>query len=237
MPQHPYRRGNPIESEKLAINEAIVEAIRPRSVLEAFAGDGTSTQIFSRYADSVFAIEKDNEQAVQFLKTIRDPKVLFTNGDNLRAMRLLSSNSFDLIDLDPYGSCYQQIEECVRLLRKPGVILASCADIHCVMRGFKLNRFPNSAAYKGRRAALWAEEVWIPYILELMGKRGCGADLCHFFASPVLLRAVFTIGAFASLHSKLLSRPRYVGWSQTTIEQLANLRSRRKRRSGATSKC
>src|SRR5437879_330822 len=207
-----YSRLSPIESEKLTLNKILVAKLRPKTVLEPFAGDGTSTRIFARHAEQVVAIEKDRKYIARLLRNSLTRKVTVMLADNLRVLPLLSPQSFELIDLDPYGSCYSQIELSARLLDRKGVLMISSGEIQRVVRGLKLARFPGSREYKGRRAVLWARDVWIPYLRKLISIHGHRVRVLHSFVSPVLIRVIF-VGEKAPVDSGFVSRrPKYLGW-------------------------
>jgi len=209
---YPYLRANPIEREKLIINRIVANALRPKIVLEPFAGDGTSTNIFARYTEQLIAIEKDPKCVATFLRKVNSRKVSLIASDNAHILPLLAPHSFELVDLDPCGSCYDQIKLCARLLSNNGVLLLSSGEIQRVVRGLKLARFAESRDYKGRKAAFWADKVWIPYIRLLLAAHGCKVRLVHFFTSPVLVRVVFAASKNQIDFTLLKTRPKYLGW-------------------------
>jgi tRNA G26 N,N-dimethylase Trm1 len=216
---YPYRRANPIEEEKLSINRIVSNALRPQTVLEPFAGDGTSTRIFARYAGQLIAIEKNPTCVTTFSRNFNSRKISLIANDNIRILPLLASHSFELVDLDPCGSCYDQIGLCARLLTNNGVLLLSSGEIQRVVRGLKLARFAESRDYKGRDAALWAQDVWIPYVRRLLASHGCKVRLLHFFTSPVLVRVVLACSQNQIDFKMLKTRPRYLGWFEQVIAE------------------
>ncbi|MBZ5489724.1 MAG: class I SAM-dependent methyltransferase [Acidobacteriia bacterium] len=206
-----YARMNPIESEKLRINQIIAKALRPERVLDAFAGDGTSTRIFAKYAKLIVAIDK-NREAVETLLTLRRTrKLAVAYCDNLSLMPSLSARSFDLIDLDPCGNCYSQLEHARRLRSPEGLLLISSGQIQRVVRGLDIPELPTSRLYSGRRSVFWAEQIWIPFLLKSL-RRGNDLDLIHFFTSPVLTRVVLGPTNVRQSLSRLQTRSRYLGW-------------------------
>lgn len=212
-----YLRANPIEKEKLAINRIVARTLMPKVVLDAFAGDGTSSRIFARHAEQVIAVEKDPRLIIHFLNR---RKITLIAKDNIRVLPLLAPHLFELIDLDPHGSCYDQIGLCARLLSDNGVLLLSSGEIQRVVRGLKLGRFAESRDYKGRKAALWAEDVWIPYVIRLLLEHGCKVRLLHFFTSPVLVRVVFAASKSKIDLKALNRRPRYLSWFRQVRQQM-----------------
>ena len=206
-----YARRNPIELEKIRINRIVTDAVKPERVLDAFAGDGTSTRIFAKHAKLIVAIEK-NRTAIEALLTLRRTRRLaITFSDNLSLLPSLTSNSFDLIDLDPYGNCYPQLEHARRLRSTAGVLLISSGQVQRVVRGLDIPELPASRLYSGKRAVLWAEEVWIPFLLKSL-MQGDDLDIVHFFTSPVLTRVVIGPKSIRRKLFRLKTRKRYLGW-------------------------
>ena len=211
-----FSRRNPIEREKLTVNRLIAQALRPERVLDAFAGDGTSTRIFARYATHVLAIEKDRGNLGQLLKLRNTRKLTVARSNNLSILPLLESHSFDLVDLDPYGSCYSQLEHAGRLISHRGAILITSGEVQRVVRGLKLAHLPASIRYRGRDAVLWAEKVWVPFLLESLSNRAT-LRLIHFFTSPVLTRVILGTANARNMLRSLCERKKYLGWFETTM--------------------
>lgn len=195
----------------------VASSLRPKVVLDAFAGDGTSTHIFARYAEQIIAIEKDRQCANGFLNNAHNRKVTLIINSNLRILPLLAPRAFELIDLDPCGSCYDQIELCANLLSDRGILLLSSGEIQRVVRGLSLSRFAESRNYKGRKAVLWAESVWIPYVTRLLFGQGCKVRPIHFFTSPVLIRVVFAAENAQFCLKALNKRPKYLSWFRQVL--------------------
>ena len=212
-----FRRHNAIEREKLIVNRIVAAALKPSSVLDAFAGDGTSTRIFAHSATQVFAIEK-NPRTVDLLLGLRQTrKLTVIRGDNLSVMPFLAPRSFDLIDLDPYGNCNQQLEYAAQLRSENGVILVTSGEIQIAARGLRLPHLPASRHYVGRSAIFWAEEVWLPFLLKSLHNGNDGLQIIHFFTSPVLTRAVLGTARIANKLRILDTRDKYLGWFQALI--------------------
>jgi hypothetical protein len=207
-----FLRQNPIETEKLELNRIVATRASFENVLDAFAGDGTSSRIYATNATHVLAVEKDRKYLSALTKPALSHKISVLRADNLAVMPLLADRSFALLDLDPYGSCYPQIELAGRLLKKSGVILVSSGDIQRVVRGLQMKRFPNSRRFCGRKAVFWAQDVWIPHVLKILKRDLPRIGLVHFFASPVLIRAIFATPDFARQLACVRNRPRYLGW-------------------------
>lgn len=127
-----FRRQSPIEEEKLALTKLVAQALKPRNVLDAFAGDGTSTRIYCKSAHHVLAIEKGPSAAACILKSSRPWKRAVVWGDNLTLLPFLAAESVDLVDLDPYGTCYPQLEYAGRLVSRHGAIMVKQKTVAAV---------------------------------------------------------------------------------------------------------
>src|SRR5712692_195045 len=111
-------RRNPIENEKLELNRLVAARASCENVLDAFAGDGTSSRIYPARATHVLAVEQDRKYLSALTNPTLSRRISVLNADNLTVMPFLADRSFALLDLDPYGSCYPQIELAGRLLTK-----------------------------------------------------------------------------------------------------------------------
>jgi SAM-dependent methyltransferase len=212
-----FRRRNPIEREKLIINRQIASLLRPDRVLDAFAGDGTSARIFAPYAGQVLAIEKDAKNVASLLKSGYRRKITIVQGNNLSLLPLLASDSFDLVDFDPYGSCYPQLKYAARLVSERGVLLITSGEVQRAVRGLAFAHLPTSRHYRGRSAVLWAENVWIPFLLKTLRNGPNGLHLIHFFTSPVLARVILGTSHAKDKLSALRRRKNYLGWFEGAI--------------------
>jgi tRNA G26 N,N-dimethylase Trm1 len=79
-------------------------------VLEPFAGEGRFTKILLQRSElrKVICIE-ENPTAFSILSSIDDQRCHFINDDNRHILRE-NKDKFDLIDLDPFSSCHEQLE-------------------------------------------------------------------------------------------------------------------------------
>jgi hypothetical protein len=109
-----------------------------------------------------------------------------------------------------------------RLVKSEGVILVSSGEIQRVVRGLRMKSFPGCRKYRGRKAACWAENVWIPHVLRILHSRAPRLRLVHFFASPVLLRAIFATSRSIKSWGAFSKRPRYLGWFDKVIREEAS---------------
>lgn len=216
-----FARQNPIEQEKLALNRLVAKHAEFSNVLDAFAGDGTSSRIYALRACHVLAIDKDPKCLSSFQQNMSS-RVSFLCADNLKVMPLLVPRGFDLVDLDPYGSCYPQIDLAARLLSPSGTFMITSGTIQRIVRGLKVKEVPNSRKFYGRKAALWAERVWIPYVLRILRTQVRSIRLIHFFASPVLVRAIFASPGSMREVDVFSTRPRYLGWFEKAVNGFEN---------------
>lgn len=111
-------------------------------VLDAFAGIGVMTEIYSRYGD-VYAIEKERKVYRELKKRFRNKKnVTVVYGDNLVVMNNLVKKGvrFNIIDLDPFYNCYHQIPIAVKLIEQ-GLIFITSGEIYSIRRGKGLKRY------------------------------------------------------------------------------------------------
>lgn len=72
------------------------------TVLEAFGGDGVIWSL----------VKQRTEKKISILRIDKKPdkKGVYLRGDNLKFLKSIDLSSFDIIDLDAYGSPYNQLE-------------------------------------------------------------------------------------------------------------------------------
>ena len=104
---------------KQLVNETVLNSIPKKGlkVLEAFAGEGRFTRILEDCEKivSIVAIESDTETFKKLKINVRAEKVDLINDDNLNFFKT-SSNKYDLVDLDPFISCHEQLAQVWRVL-------------------------------------------------------------------------------------------------------------------------
>jgi len=105
---------------KQFVNESLIKGINKKSlsVLEPYAGEGRFTKILLGFekVKSVICLEKDEATFKEIKKNISSPKVTLKNIDN---MVFFGSHKgkFDIVDLDPFVSCHEQLDHVWRFLK------------------------------------------------------------------------------------------------------------------------
>lgn len=98
-----------------------------KRAFEPFAGEGRFTEVLLKHANvqEIVAIENDIESAKIYRKQIQSPIVDFFEGDN----RLFFDNNklghFDLIDLDPFTTCYDHLRMVWDLLNENSLLFVN----------------------------------------------------------------------------------------------------------------
>ena len=94
--------------EKRNINEMFVDYIKPSTILDLYAGD-----------------YKTNYEGIYVITNDKNP--IFNTDYNQDALKLLcnfyyTNRKFDVIDLDPFGSCYDCLDLAIKMARK-GIVV------------------------------------------------------------------------------------------------------------------
>ena len=94
--------------EKYKINEDFLQHIKPKSILDVYAGNG----FYVGKVDRLIQNDIDEEKNTDF------------NLDSLRLMSLMyfKKETFDIIDLDPFGSAYDCFDLAIKMAKK-GLII------------------------------------------------------------------------------------------------------------------
>ncbi len=88
---------------KIELRERLIQEKKEYRILEAFAGDGALWgHIQKKYPDKKFNILRIDAKP--------DKKGTYLKGDNVKFMASMDLRSFDIIDLDAYGSPFEQLE-------------------------------------------------------------------------------------------------------------------------------
>ena len=128
-----YKR-NPFSintAHKHLTNEQVLSRtdISIRDVFDAFAGEGKTTEIIARLFPSarVLACESDTGTLAAALQKSWEPNVTWVGSDNLLVFQNASdySSKFDLIDLDPFVTCHQQLDLVWGLLRSQSLLFVT----------------------------------------------------------------------------------------------------------------
>lgn len=100
-----------------------------RRVLDAFAGEGTTTALIERHASdaSITAVESDAETYGRAMRKLWRPGTQWLNEDNLVTLERLNGTqeTFDLIDLDPFVSCHEQLPLALTLLADSALLFVT----------------------------------------------------------------------------------------------------------------
>jgi hypothetical protein len=72
------------------------------SILEAFGGDGVIWNLVKQQSDKNISILRIDKKT--------DKKGIYLKGDNLKFLKSIDLSVFDIIDLDAYGSPFNQLE-------------------------------------------------------------------------------------------------------------------------------
>jgi hypothetical protein len=134
-PDYGHRKRNPFgvnTDHKYFSNRKVLRDtdLRVRSALDAFAGSGKTTRIIRETfpAASILAIE--NDQRVFAEAQQAGPwgdRVTWDNRDNLLVLASLlrDRRRFDLVDLDPFVSCHEQLQFVWPLLKEESLLFVT----------------------------------------------------------------------------------------------------------------
>lgn len=195
--------------EKRKINEIVASDRKWNFVLDAYAGFGISTAIFAKHAKKVVAVEKNLQYAAAMWANLA-PSFLFNetielkivNEDNLEYFDKALEEKLappDLIDLDPFNSCKEQLKKALKwmkngaLLLTNGYIKSLSRDLDWVHNGKFFPDFGNR--YTGDNAMDWPTEYFIPEELEKPYKEN-ELKVVHYYVHPTSVRVVCTVGEF-----------------------------------------
>lgn len=114
----------------------IAKCIEFNNILDAFAGIGYSSLIYSECSNNIYCIEK-NRKYFDLLKVNTENKFKYFLGNNLDVFQYFIDNNiqFDFIDLDPFGNCYLQMKYLNSLIVKNKYLIALTAgEIYPIKR-------------------------------------------------------------------------------------------------------
>lgn len=98
---------------KQFVNEAVVQDIDGEDLkaLEAFAGEGRFTNILvdAESIGNITSVEMDKDTFTNLSENIASSDVELINTDNLEYFKSNVGKKFDLIDLDPFVTCHEQL--------------------------------------------------------------------------------------------------------------------------------
>lgn len=88
---------------KVELRERLIQDKQSYNILEAFAGDGVLWDTIKRkYPDKQLNILRIDQK--------QNKKGIYLKGDNLKFMATMDLTQFDIIDLDAYGSPFNQLQ-------------------------------------------------------------------------------------------------------------------------------
>ncbi|MHC4476293.1 MAG: class I SAM-dependent methyltransferase [Planctomycetota bacterium] len=129
-----HRKRNPFAintRHKHLLNKQVISSsgLEIRQALDAFAGEGNTTTIISTlFPDAhILAIESDPRAFENAQKLTWGPNVDWIQEDNLDVMRrcIDSGQQFDLIDLDPFVTCHEQLRLVWPLLKASALLFVT----------------------------------------------------------------------------------------------------------------
>jgi hypothetical protein len=210
--------------EKRVVNEIVANDRRWNFVLDCYAGFGISTAIFAKHANKVIALEKNLKYAsamlINLLPYYEDDEIghlVIIQKDNLtflkrEAKRIPKQDPPDLVDLDPFASCEEQLEEALKWM-KNGALLLTNGHIGRVARNMDWvpRVYPGMGnRYTGDKVIDWPTKYFIPKKLVEPYKQ---LRVVHYYVHPTSVRVVCEVGKFRFSEEtikKLNDRPKYL---------------------------
>jgi hypothetical protein len=114
--QYGHNKKNPFginTDHKQLVNVSILQSsdVLPSRVFEPFAGEGRFTKSLSSHerVKEIVCVEQDETTIETFKKNITSSKVSLYHDDNLNQMGKSELGKFNLIDLDPFVTCHEQL--------------------------------------------------------------------------------------------------------------------------------
>jgi N2,N2-dimethylguanosine tRNA methyltransferase len=201
--------------EKRRCNAILARFCKFNRGLDAFAGVGVSARYWTSCTKELYLVEC-RQSALHLLR--RNLPAIDRPGCKVRLVpckahvfleRALDRKlQFDLVDFDPFGSCYELLPF-VKPLVSRGIVCITSGEIFQVYRG--INRRPGRPAVEGFRGAKVSEWVVKELIPELVA--ACGdARVVHFYAYPTSVRVILALGGFRVPAQLFKTRPRFLGW-------------------------
>lgn len=201
--------------EKRRCNSILAESCNFDRALDAFAGVGVSARYWSRCTKELFLVE-NRPAALSLLR--KNLPAIKRRGCRIHLVsapaRSFLENAvaqglkFDLVDCDPFGTCYELLSLVAQVVPR-GVVCVTSGEIFQVYRG--LNRRPArppADEFRGHRVTEWVVKILVP---ELM--KACGyARLLHFYAYPTSVRVILALGRFKISPQLFRDRPNFLGW-------------------------
>lgn len=126
-----HKKQNPFAintSHKYITNKRVLETstLKVNEALDAFAGEGKTTRIINSYfpAASILAVETNAETFLRAQESCWPSRVTWVHDDNRKVLIDCQSSNrrFDLIDLDPFVSCAEQLPLIWELLNEDSLL-------------------------------------------------------------------------------------------------------------------
>jgi 16S rRNA G966 N2-methylase RsmD len=210
--------------EKAVIDEIVAADHGWNFVVDAFAGIGVSSYIFSEHAKRVLALEiKESKFDILWENLMEIENIWVEHVDNLkfleRAVRE-GTKPPELMNLDAFGNVNDQLPVALDWM-KDGALLVTTGEIEGIYRNspFVRKNHPEiEGRYIGKEAVLWAEKEFIPNLIKEFPQ----LHLVHFYTEPSSVRVVCEVGDIFKFTSetkkKLADRPNYLGWFKDAIK-------------------
>jgi hypothetical protein len=201
--------------EKRRCNALLAKFCRFERGLDAFAGVGVSSRYWSGCTNELYLVE-NRANALCLLRknlpAIARPgcRVKLVPGTAREFLENAARQGlqFDLVDCDPFGTCYDLLPLVTRLVPR-GVVCVTTGEIFQVYRG--LNRRPGrppADEFRGHKVSQWVLQSLLP---EISGACG-GASIVHFYAYPSSVRIILALGGFPAPQQAFAARPHFLGW-------------------------
>jgi len=124
-----HNKKNPFSinsDHKQLSNEQIVSScdFKITSALEAYAGEGRFTNILieTEALNKIVCIERDKDVFQNLKSNVKSNKVNFINDDNTKILGTYDLGKFDLVDLDPFVTCHEQLDTVWEHLNNKGLL-------------------------------------------------------------------------------------------------------------------
>jgi hypothetical protein len=201
--------------EKRRCNAIIARFCKFNCGLDAFAGVGVSARYWSSCTKELYLVECRRD-ALQLLRrnlpAIDRPscrvQLVPCKAHVFLQEALERKLQFDLVDFDPFGSCYELLPFVKRLVPR-GIVCITTGEIFQVYRG--INRRPGRPAavgFRGAKVSQWVVKELIPELLATCND----ARLVHFYAYPTSVRVILALGGFRIPAELFKPRPQFLGW-------------------------
>jgi len=211
--------------EKAVVDEIVAADHEWDFAVDAFAGIGVSSYIFSEHARRVLALEKKESKFNILWQNVQEiDNIWVEHTDNRKFFEKALREGMEppeLIDLDAFGNVNAQLPLALEWM-KYGAILVTTGEILGIYRKSPFGRKNHpeiEGRYIGKEAVMWAEEEFIPNVVRQYPQ----LHPVHFYTEPSSVRVVFEVGDFKftrETKEKLAQkeRPKYLDWFKDAIK-------------------